>query len=211
MELQKCLSCGLLVICTLTAQLGGCTTERATATATATSPVSNNSPSLPDGSMTRGEFANTLQQHFSLQAPLRPMTFVDIASTDPNLAAIQAAAPYMNGQIFCPGCVLVRSFDKDQPVSRALASVAVVRIMAARGQLQIASAAEADKVLAGTDAGQVLPALARRFIATAVSHSILTSSDPHLLRVDRPMLRSDLSKTLSHLPVAPQQPRQPTS
>lgn len=123
--------------------------------------------------MTRGQFAVMIAKTFSLPTPTHMVSFPDVTPNDPIYSAVQAAAPYMNEQVLCPNCYLRPSFFPSSPILQEVAALTVVRILAARSQLTLPSATEANNVLANVlDAGS-LPGAARPYFAAAIQRQIL--------------------------------------
>jgi hypothetical protein len=153
----------------------------------------------PDGVVTRDEFAASLQHMFNLPAPARPIRFPDLSPRSPNYAAIQAAAPYMNAQILCPGCLLSRRFLPDEAASRGVSTLAIVRILVAKKKLPLPSPAEADHALANVTDAKGLAPEARPYFATALSSGILTLRPGNKTELGLEHTRAELAAQLDHV------------
>jgi Chitobiase/beta-hexosaminidase C-terminal domain len=148
---------------------------------------------------TRADFAQMVQQRFSLPAPQHALVFPDVHPNDPNYAAVQAVALYMNPQVLCPGCVLNRNFFPDQPITRAVSTIALVRIMAATGKLQLLSEAESDRVLSSSRDGKQLPRLARPYFATAIVSGVISVLPGNKVAPSTANTRDEMTAVLDHL------------
>jgi hypothetical protein len=76
---------------------------------------------------TRSEFVVAAQRLFGWSKPRNAFFFADVPLESPIYSAVQAAAPFMDGRVLCPGCLLSRNFSPDTPISRAELAVALVR------------------------------------------------------------------------------------
>lgn len=150
--------------------------------------------------LTRGEFAVLLQQRFSLPPPKQPTSFSDLSPSNPVTAAAEAAASYMNPQVLCPTCALSKNFFPNQPVTRATSTIALVRVLVARGQMQLLAPAEADKVLSGSPDAKKLPSPgARRYFATAIAHNLIALSPTHELQPARLHSRPEVEARIAQI------------
>jgi hypothetical protein len=127
----------------------------------------------PDFVFTRGDFAVAMQRMFGLTKPSSEIFFADVPANSPIHAAVEAAAPFMNNGILCPGCLLSANFSPDKPISQAQVAVDLVRLLIAANKLKLLSLSEADRVLAHFLDASSIPGLARPFIATAVNARII--------------------------------------
>jgi hypothetical protein len=146
----------------------------------------------------RRDFAVLQQAGFQLPPPQHTVDFPDLPSTDPDYAAIQAAAPFMSLQILCAGCMLSKNFGPDLQVSRAGFTVSVVRILVSRNQLQLVNIVESNNILAGVADVNDIPVAARSYFATAIKFGIVSvNSDKKLLPqggFTRPELASQVER-----------------
>lgn len=132
--------------------------------------------------LTRREFAVLVKQAFPLRLPAQSMNFPDVSPHDPDYQAIQTVAPFMNSQVLCPGCQLNLNFFPDQPVTRAISTITLVRIVLANGRMQLLGNSESEDVLAQVkDAGD-LPMASRPLFATAIRFGILTLTSENTIR-----------------------------
>ncbi len=124
----------------------------------------------PAGDVTRAEFAALMQRMFSLPAPASPITFSDVPPTYWGYGAVQAAAQYFGPTPPSSGA----AFQPDAALDRQDVAAAMVRILAARGAIQVLDAADAATTLQTvTDAGQLAPGL-QVDVATAIQAGLLT-------------------------------------
>ena len=130
---------------------------------------------------TRRDFAVMQQKTFQLPAPQTVTGFPDVPANDPDYAAIQAAAPFMNLQILCRGCMLSANFSPEVRVSRAGFTISLVRILVTNKSLQLVGIPEANGILSGVvDIDQVaIPA--RVYFATAIKFGVIALSSDHKL------------------------------
>lgn len=126
----------------------------------------------PNGTVTRAEFAVMLQRLFSLSPPMRVVSYPDVPTSNPRFSAIQAAAPYMNRQAFCFGCALSTRFAPRQLLTRAEATVVILRVLASQGRVRPLSAQAVEATMNSTpDAKEWNPVLAP-LLALGVSEQI---------------------------------------
>jgi hypothetical protein len=147
--------------------------------------------------VSRREFAQLIQDKFKLSAPDQPVSFPDVRRDDTAYAAIEAAAPYMNEQILCPGCYLHPGFFPDEPVAQDLMGVAIVRILDERKRLVLPSLADAEKSLKGVRGAEHIPQLARPYLAAANDHEFLVKDSKNRLQLSSTVLLSDLDTILN--------------
>ena len=155
--------------------------------------------SQPPVTLTRGEFAVLLQQKFALQPPAQTISFPDVKQSASIYNAVQAAAPYMNPMVLCPGCALNRNFFPNQPITRGISTIALVRILAAKGKLQFLSAAESNTVLLRSPDGHKLPPAARPYFATAISHKIIAFLPGYRVEIAAPNTRTEINALVVRL------------
>jgi hypothetical protein len=148
---------------------------------------------------TRADFAQLIQQRFSLVQPQHPIAFPDVPPSDPKYPAIEAAAFYMNSQFLCPGCTLNRNFFPSQPITRGISTLAIIRIMLAAGQLQLLSRAEAEKILASSDDGRKLPPAARPYFATAIARGVIAMQPGNKVGIETQNTLEEISALLSRI------------
>jgi hypothetical protein len=147
----------------------------------------------------RGDFAVLMQQRFALPPPKRPTVFPDVPPTDPIYSAVEAVAPFVDPLVLCPGCALNRNFFPNEPITRAIATIALVRILALRGQVQFLSVAQADVLLANSPDGKQLPPLARQYFATAISRRIIALRPDNRIDMAAHDTRFDVTDVLDRL------------
>lgn len=147
----------------------------------------------------RGDFAVLLQRRFALPPPKQPVVFFDIKPTDSIYNAVEAAAPFMNPLVLCPGCSLSRDFNPDQPITRAISTIAIVRILAARGKLQFLGAAESDKILAKSPDAKQIPSAARPYFATAIARGIISFGPEDRIELATPNKRIEIDELVERL------------
>jgi hypothetical protein len=122
---------------------------------------------------TTGDFAVAVQRMFGLRKPSNAFFFADVPPESPIYASVQAAAPFMNWRVLCPGCEFSGNFGADQPVPQSKIGVALVRLLIAANKVELLSPDEADGILSRFPDAAVIPGPARPFIATAVSSGII--------------------------------------
>ena len=64
----------------------------------------------PDGVVTRGEFASSVQRMFALKPPVNPPLYSDVPAGTPAYQVAAAAGPYLGAHVLCGGCVLTNDF-----------------------------------------------------------------------------------------------------
>jgi hypothetical protein len=131
----------------------------------------------PNGVITRGEFAVLIQQEFGLAQPTKPVVFPDVHQGDAFYSAVQASAPFMNEQILCPGCFLNRNFFPNEPVSNALSTITLVRILIARKEMALVSISSSEDILRKYPDAKSLPAPSRPYFATAIKNELIQTRD----------------------------------
>lgn len=125
-------------------------------------------------SLTRREFAVLVQQAFPLPPPSQPINFPDVPRSDPAYQAIQTVASFMNSQVLCPGCLLNPNFFPDQPVTRAISIITLLRILQASHRLKLLSASDSEDVLSIVPDASELTVASHPLFATAIRFGILT-------------------------------------
>lgn len=148
---------------------------------------------------TRGDFATLIQQQFGLPQPKRPVIFPDVSPKDPVYSAAEAAAAAMNPLILCPGCSLNRNFFPNRPITRAISTIALVRILAAKGQLQFLTAAESARILSNSADANHLPPAARPYFATAISSGIISFLPGNTIQPEVPVTQAEMTALLARL------------
>jgi hypothetical protein len=143
-------------------------------------------------SLARGEFAVMLQQRFNLPQPSRPVACPDVHPSDTIYSAVQAAAPFMDHQVLCPGCQLNVNFFPDEPVTRAISTIALVRVLVANGKAQLLNPEESETVLSNVSDAARLPRAARPYFATAIKDGILTLGTGNTIQPGLPRMPSDM-------------------
>ena len=147
----------------------------------------------------RRDLAVLQQSSFQLPPPQHPTDFPDVPSTDPNYAAIEAAAPFMNLQILCHGCMLSKNFGPDVQVSRAGFMISMVRILVSRNQLQLVNTVESNKILAGVADVNDIPLAARAYFASAIKFGILSVNADRKLLPQSGFTRPEISSLIEKL------------
>jgi hypothetical protein len=160
----------------------------------------------PTGTVSRATFAGMLQHMFVLTAHTH-IAFSDVPASDPSNAAIQAAAPFMNRQVFCFGCQLTDKFLPDKAVSRGEAAVYMVRVLGAEGKVEQVAASDLPAITGGSaDAASWGPLLTPLF-AVALKHELITLQSDKALHPADPIERAhaavlfDTAQSLASLPV----------
>lgn len=150
-------------------------------------------------SFTRSDFAVLIQQQFSLAPPAHPSVFPDVSPNDPAYAAIQAVAPFMDPMILCPGCDLNRNFFPNQPITRAISTIALVRILVAKGSMQLLNSAQSNELLSKVEDAKQLPRAARPLFATAISRGVIPSLTNNKIEAALPRSREEITAILGSL------------
>jgi hypothetical protein len=140
-----------------------------------------------------------MQKKFRLPQPAIPVHFADLPPSDPNYAAAQAVTPFLNRQVLCSGCVLSSNFGAKQPLPRAAAAVFFVSLLRARNQLGLLNASEATQLLANVPDAAALPAVQRRYIATAVKHGLLPLHAGNAVHAEKPLAPAELNQSLQKI------------
>ena len=131
----------------------------------------------PQEIITRRQFAVAVKRMFGLQIPLHQPAIHDVADSDPDAAAIKAAASYMQSQAFCPTCALNNNFEPDAPMSEVLQAVTLTSILESRHQFSLVSTNDAESILSASPSLPHVPTPARILLATAVRNNIVTLDD----------------------------------
>jgi chitobiase/beta-hexosaminidase-like protein/S-layer family protein len=147
----------------------------------------------------RRDFAVLQQTSFQLPPPQQTVDYPDLPSTDANYAAIQAAAPFMNLQILCQGCMLSKNFGPDLQVSRAGYTISVIRILVSRNQLQLVNIVETNKILVGVADVNDIPAAARAYFATAIKYGIVSVNSDKKILPQSGFTRQELASQVERL------------
>jgi hypothetical protein len=155
-------------------------------------------PAKPSA-VTVGAFAAQMQKKFALPQPAVPVKYADLKPGDANYAAAQAIAPYLNRQILCPGCVLSANFGANQPLPRSAAAVFLVSVLVARNQIQLASTAETESVLAKVPDGKALPPVQQRYIATAIKNGLLPLHAGNAVHSNVPLTPVEMNQGLEKI------------
>lgn len=153
----------------------------------------------PDMPETLGEFAVSVQHMFDLPQPPKPINFSDVPPSSPIHAAVQAMVPYMGRHILCFGCALATNFLPNQPVSRAISAVTLVRILMAQKKISLLTMMEADEVLRNVEEAKTLPPPSRPYFATAIRSGILALSPEHKIEPAREHSRANMAVLLDHV------------
>lgn len=123
--------------------------------------------------MTRGEFAQLIAQRFHLPPPKQELPYSDVTRQDPRYGALQAAGLFMDYQVMCPHCQLATLFVPDRALTRAVSTLALVRILVVEQRIRLLTPAESERELGNVrDVGEI-PAAARPYFATALANGIL--------------------------------------
>jgi hypothetical protein len=120
----------------------------------------------PGAPVTRAQFAVMVQRFFHLPEATQPLSFTDVRPGDWDYHAVEAVAAYIGTpgpHVFAPGDAVVR-----QDVAAS-----IVRIMVARGSMQLLSAAETQERLDRlADKTDIAPQL-QVYVATAIRDRIM--------------------------------------
>lgn len=137
------------------------------------------SPGLfgPQETDKRRQFAVAVQRMFRLAPLQKAQVFHDVPSTDPDFGAINAVAPFMQAQAFCPGCALSKDFHPDAPISVTQEAVTLSSVLNSRHQVELVSRTNAASVLAPAANLSQIAAPAKVFLATAVQNGIVSLDD----------------------------------
>jgi hypothetical protein len=139
------------------------------------------------------------QQKLFLSAPSFAITFTDVRPSDEIYPAVQAIGGFMNAQVLCPGCSLSTNYFPNEPVSRAVATVALVRILVADNKIQLLSPAESKAVLANISDASSLPSPSLPYFATAIKNGILSVKAGGSIQPSLPNTRDGMSAMLDHI------------
>jgi hypothetical protein len=124
---------------------------------------------------TRRQFAVAVQRLFRLEvAQTGHPSFSDVPATDPDYQSIEAVAPHLQRQAFCPGCAMNTNFRPDAPIGVTLEAVVLTSILVTRSQIELVDPAESPTVVPPTGDLPRLAAPARIFVATAVKTNIVS-------------------------------------
>jgi len=146
--------------------------------------------------LTVAGFAVLMQQQFNLPQPANPVHFADLAPGDPNYAAAQAITPFLHRQVLCHGCVLSANFGPNQPLQRVAAAVFFVSVLMAQNKVQLLSAKDADGVLASAPDTNILPLVARRYVATALKYGVLPLRAGNTIQSMKPFSPTEMTTVL---------------
>jgi hypothetical protein len=144
----------------------------------------------PLENLTREAFAIALQRLFALPVPENAPDFPDIPRNHPARAAIAASAQYMNRQLLCFGCALSHSFGPAVPVTQAEATLALTRVLIAKGAVRLLSEADATIVLKGVANANDLAPLTRLYFATAMRAGLQPRGPNGNLLLASPLIRA---------------------
>jgi hypothetical protein len=161
-------------------------------------PLASPGKFAPDEPVTVREFAASVQRLFGLKPTSGEQRFDDVPPTDPDYATINSIAGYMNRQAFCPGCLLNRNLNPNQPISQVQQAVILTSLLIARHQLTLVSPEDAGQILASAPDTQQIAEPARRFLATAVRSSILPSASIAQIPPVRRASRADTATLLDN-------------
>jgi hypothetical protein len=150
----------------------------------------------PGMANTRGDFAVSVKRMFNLPQPAQSFEFPDVPGNSPIHAAVRAMAPFTGGNILCFGCALGKNFLPTHPVSRAEATVTLVRILIGEKKLGLVDSTEADSLLAGVSDAQILPPPARVYFATAIKAGVIQVLPGNRIGPAVPLTRADVAVLL---------------
>lgn len=148
---------------------------------------------------TRADFAVLMQQRFDLKPPQRRIVFPDVHPDDSIYAAVEAAAPYMNRQVLCPGCALSRNFFPNEAITRAISTITIVRILVAGEKLKLPNAAESENILAHAEDTSQLPLAARPLLAAGIAQGIISLRPDNKMEPSQPHTREEVTAVLDRL------------
>jgi hypothetical protein len=149
--------------------------------------------------LTRAEFAALLDERFGLPKPTRLISFPDVPATDASYSSVEAAASVMNPQVLCPGCQLNANFFPREPITRAISTIALVRVLVGNHKLLLLSSAESDSLLLKIPDAQDLPPAARPIFATAIRFGILALAPENRIAANQVHTRADIVYALDRI------------
>lgn len=152
----------------------------------------------PDGVVTRGEFALAMQRMFALKPPANPPVYPDVPPGTPTYFAAAAAGPYLGAQILCSGCALSNNFFPDQAVSNGVVTIALVNMLVLEKLITLETPDRAASGLASVPETNELSPLAKRFLATAITHGFLTLRDNKIDLASEPT-RAEMAVQLDNI------------
>jgi|SRR5208283_1570031 len=150
----------------------------------------------PDASVTRGDFVESMQRMFDLQAPVQKINFQDVSTSSEIYVAVQAVAPFLGRQMRCFGCSLGLTFGPNEPISRLEMAVTLTNILIATNKVALLSPTAAEAALAGVLDTATLRGPVREYVATALQHGVIARTSSNTLAPDLHVTRADLAVQL---------------
>lgn len=131
----------------------------------------------PTKIVTGRQFAVAVSRMFNLQDSRKKPLFRDVPSDDPDFAAINSIAPYLQRQAFCPGCLLAKTFQPDATLSPVAEAAILTGLLIDRHDVSLLDSTHTDQLLLTATHLAALAPPARRLVATAVQSKIVSMSD----------------------------------
>jgi hypothetical protein len=153
----------------------------------------------PDGLVTRGEFALSMQRMFALKLPANPPVYPDVPPGTPTYLAAAVAGPYMGAQILCSGCALSNNFFPDQAVSHGVVTIALVNMLVLEKLIALETPDRAGSVLAPVPETNELSPLAKRFFATAITYGFLALRADNKINLGSELTRAEMAVELDNI------------
>ena len=147
--------------------------------------------------ITLGEFAETVEERFSLPQPDAPVSFDDVRPSDPDYTAAQTVYPFLHRQLICPECALTSHFYPKNPLTHAQAAVVLVSILATEGKITLLNTNETSDVLATVPDADSVSIFARPYIATALAYGILPLQAEDMVRPTQSYSRAEVTALLN--------------
>jgi hypothetical protein len=153
----------------------------------------------PDGVVTRGEFALSMQRMFALRPPVNPPAYPDVPPGTPTYLAAAAAGAYLGAQIMCGGCVLSNNFFPDQAVSNGDVTITLVNLLVLRKSIALETPDRAASVLTSVPETDDFSPLAKRFFATAITNGFLALRADNTIDLGLEPTRAELAVELDNI------------
>jgi S-layer homology domain len=147
--------------------------------------------------ITLGEFAETVEERFSLPQPDAPVSFDDLRPSDPDYTAAQTVYPFLHRQLICPECALTSHFYPKNPLTHAQAAVVLVSILATERKITLLNTNETSDVLATVPDADSVSIFARPYIATALAYGILPLQAEDMVRPTQSYSRAEVTALLN--------------
>lgn len=147
--------------------------------------------------ITLGEFAETVEERFSLPQPDAPVSFDDLRPSDPDYTAAQTVYPFLHRQLICPECALTSHFYPKNPLTHAQAAVVLVSILATERKITLLNTNETSDVLATVPDADSVSIFARPYIATALAYGIFPLQAEDMVRPTQSYSRAEVTALLN--------------